>query len=268
MNALSRWHPRTARGRLIGVTVVATVVGLATAGTLILPARQGHAVPSASSMASSRCLSPVPSRRRAGGQGVLAVVGASFSAGVGAGSPGRAWPADLGRILHWRVEVSADPGAGYISRGAGHPGPFSALAARLDLAALRPAVLLIQGGHNDVGQPLPRIDHTVRALLGQIRCQSPDTRIGIVTVFATGDRASPATIRTDRAIVTAAQQVDPQVMVFDPLTGHWQFPRVGDQLHPTPAGHRWIAARLAEGLRAHGVPGTARPSPSGTVPAA
>ena len=41
MSVPSGRHPRTARGRLIGVTVVATVVGLATAGTLILPARAG-----------------------------------------------------------------------------------------------------------------------------------------------------------------------------------------------------------------------------------
>jgi lysophospholipase L1-like esterase len=192
---------------------------------------------------------------------VLAVLGASFSAGVGAGTPEQAWPADLGRILGWQVAVSADPGAGYTNPGNGHRGPFTALAARLNLTQLNPAVLLIQGGHNDIGQPPAQISRGVRALLTQIQCQSPDTRIGIVTVFPTGNHPSPATVRTDRAIVTAARQADPQVMVFDPLTEQWHFPRTGDQLHPTAAGHQWIATRLAAGLRAHGVPGTARPAP-------
>jgi lysophospholipase L1-like esterase len=37
--------------------------------------------------------------------------------------------------------------------------------------------------------------------------------------------------------------------VFNPLTGHWHFPRIRDHLHSTAAGHRWIAERLAAGLR-------------------
>jgi len=55
-----------------------------------------------------------------------------------------------------------------------------------------------------------------------------------------------------QAIVAAARHADPAVIVFDPITSHWHFPRIGDQLHPTPAGHEWIAHRLARGLRAGG----------------
>ena len=46
---------------------------------------------------------------------------------------------------------------------------------------------------------------------------------------------------------------DPHILVFDPLAGHWYFPRIGDHLHPTSAGHLWIAERLAAGLRGHQV---------------
>jgi lysophospholipase L1-like esterase len=252
MSALARLKPRTAPGRLIGAI---TVVALATTGILFVLARQGHARPTATAAASAPCAVPGP--HQSAGPPVLAVVGASFSAGVGAGTPSQAWPAELGRILRWPVHVSADPGAGYTRPGAGHRGPFNALTARLDLAALRPAVILVQGGHNDIGQPLPRISRAVRALLDQIRCETPATRIGIVTVFATGNRPATETFRTDQAIVTAARQADPKVMVFDPLAEHWQFPRTGDQLHPTSNGHQWIADRVAAGLRGHGVPGTA-----------
>jgi lysophospholipase L1-like esterase len=51
----------------------------------------------------------------------------------------------------------------------------------------------------------------------------------------------------------AARHADPNVEVFDPLAGYWHFPRIGDHLHPTDAGHRWIAERLAAGLRGHQV---------------
>ena len=54
---------------------------------------------------------------------------------------------------------------------------------------------------------------------------------------------------TDQAIVAAARHADRAVVVFDPIAGHWHFPRIRDHLHPTAAGHRWIAGRLAAGLR-------------------
>jgi hypothetical protein len=50
--------------------------------------------------------------------------------------------------------------------------------------------------------------------------------------------------------VAAARQADPAVVVFDPLAGHWHFPRIHDHLHPTAAGDWWIAQRLAAGLGA------------------
>jgi lysophospholipase L1-like esterase len=179
---------------------------------------------------------------------VLAVVGASFSAGVGAGRAALAWPADLGRILHIGVVVSADPGAGYLSLGAGRRGPFRVLAGKLNLARLRPQLVLVQGGHNDIGRPAAALRGSVRALIAQIRCESPNSRIGVVTVFPTGGVASPAARLTDRVIVNAARTADPQVQIFDPITGGWRFPRVGDDLHPSPAGHRWIAEKIATGL--------------------
>jgi lysophospholipase L1-like esterase len=179
---------------------------------------------------------------------VVAVVGASFSAGVGARGRNQAWPADLGRLLHLRVAVSAVPGAGYLNPGAGHRGPFTVLAAGLDLARLRPAAVLIQGGHNDIGRPAAALRRSVRSLITRIHCETPGSRIGVISVFATGAKASPAARRTDQIIVAAARGAAPRVVIFDPITQDWRFPRAGDHLHPTAAGHRWIAARIAGAL--------------------
>jgi lysophospholipase L1-like esterase len=182
-------------------------------------------------------------------QPLLAVAGASFAAGVGAGHPGDAWPEDLARMLGWRVAVSADPGAGYVNPGAGHRGPFSRLAARLDLARLDPGVVIIQGGHDDIGRPLPLVRERVENLVATIHRAAPRARLAVLTVFTRGNRRSQAARATDQTIVAAARHADPAVLVFDPLAGRWHFPRAGDHLHPTAAGHRWIARRLAAGLR-------------------
>jgi len=182
---------------------------------------------------------------------LLAVVGASFSAGVGAGRPSDAWPQDLARMMHWRLVVSADPGAGYVNPGAGHRGPFSRLAARLHLARTHPQTIIIQGGHDDIGRPLPLIRQQVERLIAMIRREAPRARLAVLTVFPRGGAPSGPAWATDQAIVSAARHADPAVEVFDPLAGHWHFPRIGDRLHPTPAGHRWIAGRLAAALRGH-----------------
>jgi len=263
------------RSRLVGglIAVAALVVLAATGIALSLtPARPTPATPGQTVAASARCPSTAARRRaiaattRAGNlHPILAVVGASFSAGVGAQANAQAWPADLGRLLHMRVEVSADPGAGFISPGRGHRGPFVKLTGQLKLAELRPSVVLIQGGHNDIGRPTAALSRSVRLLVTSIRCETPGTRVGIVSVFPTGNVPSRAAILADRTIVAAARQADPQVIVLDPIAQHWHFPRGRDQLHPTVAGHQWIAAKVATALRAAGaVPGrpTAKPTAS------
>jgi lysophospholipase L1-like esterase len=180
---------------------------------------------------------------------LLAVVGASFSAGVGAGSRHHAWPEDLGRLLGWRVAVSADPGAGYLNPGNGERGPFSQLAPELDLGHLHPRAIIIQGGHDDIGRSLPVIGERVQRLVAEIHREAPHSLLVVLSVFARGNDPSTAAVATDRTIVGAARRADPGVVVVDPLAGHWHFPRVGDHLHPTAAGHRWIARRLAAVLR-------------------
>lgn len=231
-------------GAVIVVVLVAIGIALPLIGGPASAKRPVEtATPAVSSLAPGKCTA-----RTAAVRHVLAVVGASFSAGVGAGSKSLAWPADLGRILHLPVAVSADPGAGYVNLGAGRRGPFRVLARKLNLATLRPQLVLIQGGHNDINHPAALVGANVRGLIRQIRCESPNSRIGIVSVFPTGAVASPAARATDRVIVTAARAADPQVLVFDPITGGWRFPRIGDDLHPSVAGHRWIAEKIAAGL--------------------
>ena len=73
-------------------------------------------------------------------------------------------------------------------------------------------------------------------LIASVHRACPRSRLAVLTVFPRGV-PDPATRATDRTIVAAARQADPAIIVFDPITGHWQFPRIGDHLHPTPAGH-------------------------------
>lgn len=179
----------------------------------------------------------------------IAVIGASFAAGVGARGRQYAWPARLGRILHRRVVVVADPGAGYLATGEGHRGPFRRLARHAGLVRLDPGLVIIQGGHDDIGHSPVAEGRAVSELIGSLHRQLPRTRIGVITVFTRGNRPSPAARRINRAIVIAARKADDRVTVMSPIAEHWAFPRISDRLHPTRAGHAWIARRVAADLR-------------------
>lgn len=233
-----------------------------TAAPARTPATRTRAAPSRRPLPGGRapartvttCPAPPPVPAAATTRPLLDVVGASFSAGVGA-PRGRAWPQQLAGFLHWRVDVSADPGAGYLALGYLHRGPMLGLAERLPWPKQPPAVVLVQSGHNDIGHPTAELRRAVEHLVGYLRRVAPDARIGVVTVFATGSRPTPAAWAADRAIVAGARQADPAVLVFDPLAHHWSFPRIRDHLHPSRAGHHWIAIRLAGDLhRRIGVP--------------
>jgi lysophospholipase L1-like esterase len=193
----------------------------------------------------------------------LAIVGASFTAGVGPGNPGKSWAVVLARLLHWDADVYGVPGAGYVRAGAGRKGPVAAEIARLDLRALVPALVIVQAGHDDIGVPLRLERRRVEQAVALIHAEAPHARIALLTVFAGRSRSAAghsgmaAAYRIDHAIVTAGRAADRDVIIIDPLAAGWTFPRVRDGLHPTAPGSVWIADQVARILREHGV----RPAP-------
>ena len=122
------------------------------------------------------------------------------------------------------------------------------------LPDLAPSLVIVQAGHDDGGVPARVERRQVLRTIDLIRADDPRARIALLTVFSlpTGP-VSPALDRADRAIVTAARDADPRVIIMDPLTGHWKFQHAHEGLHPTAAGDAWIARKVASILRAHGV---------------
>lgn len=182
----------------------------------------------------------------------VAIVGASFTAGVGPGNPDESWADLLARDLHADAVVYGVPGAGYVQRGSGNHGPVLAELKHIDLSAVDPELVIVQAGHDDIGVPLALEKQRVTQVIDLIRAEAPSARIALITVFS---RKSPsrAAYRTDHAIVAAATAADRTVIVMDPLASGWRFGRVRDGLHPSAAGSRWLAATVDRVLRAHDV---------------
>jgi lysophospholipase L1-like esterase len=184
---------------------------------------------------------------------LMVVVGASFTAGTGAAHATDGWAYALARQLGWRAIIRGIPGAGYVEAGAGDAGPIGRQIHQLDIARLRPELIIVQAGHNDAGAPAGVLSSRVTGLLQTLRAEDPGARVALVTVFATGRVPSPAEVATDRTLTDTVRRADPGALVLDPLAQHWRFPTVADHLHPDPSGHLWIAHRVAESLLAAGL---------------
>jgi lysophospholipase L1-like esterase len=251
---------------IAAVAVAASFLGLGTAaalGAIRPPSAAPH--PVAASQVVLRMVEPASGSQRSGVSACeqalerahphdlprMLVVGASFTAGVGSG-PSRSWAVLLARHLHWDAVVYGVPGAGYVRAGAGRKGPVAAEVARIGLAALKPSLIIVQAGHDDIGVRTRLEQQRVEQAITLIRAAAPRARIALLTVF-TGRSSPAAASQTDQAIVRAARAVDPAVIIVDPLTGGWRFPHVRDGLHPTAVGSAWIAGQVATILRAHGV---------------
>jgi lysophospholipase L1-like esterase len=183
----------------------------------------------------------------------LAVVGASYTAGEGPGNPAQSWAVGLARLLHWNAVIYGVPGAGYVRAASSGLGPMDRMLTQEQLRGLGPALVIVQAGHDDVGEPAGLERRQVAAAVNLIRSASPAARIALLTTFSSAAGGTPALRDIDQAIVAAGTAADPQAIVLDPLGGRWQFPRARDGLHPTAGGDAWIARTVAAILAARGV---------------
>lgn len=186
---------------------------------------------------------------------LLAVAGASFTAGTGPGDPRLSWAVLLARALRWNAVVVGVPGAGYTRAGRSGQGPALRVLGREDLAALRPELVILQFGFDDIGVAPGLERQRVAATLRHVRALAPRARIALLTVFtaAAAGRRQIAALQTDAAIVSAAAPFR-HVVVMNPLALGWTFQRaVRGGLHPSAAGDAQIAALAAGMLRADGV---------------
>lgn len=185
----------------------------------------------------------------------LAIVGASFTAGMGPDNPELSWAVVLARLLRWNAVIIGVPGAGYVAPGTDKRGPVAGMLTQERLRGLTPDVVIVQAGHDDVGQPAARETRQVHAAVDLIRSAAPRARIALITVFTKDSLvATPALRAIDHVIVTAGKAADRRVVIMDPLTGRWKFPRAHPGgLHPSAAGDAWIAHKVADILSGYGV---------------
>lgn len=195
---------------------------------------------------------PAPEPRVAFGAppGSTAVyLGDSFTSGWnGAGLGARGWPRLVDAVQEWRTVNLAVAGTGFINPGwTGQPiGSRVAEAIRHD-----PDVIVLAGGHNDSRWSVSATSKAADAVVDRLREGAPNALLVIVApIWQNGDPPQRCLELRDRLRGKAASV---GAVFIDPLAEGWfsgaSHRLIGpDGLHPTDAGHRYIADRVEAAL--------------------
>ncbi|MGO4256146.1 SGNH/GDSL hydrolase family protein [Marmoricola sp. RAF53] len=166
----------------------------------------------------------------------IAVLGDSWSAGLGLARPESSWPARL----PGRTTVFGFSGSGFAAHAS--PCAGAAFGTRVARTARAADVVVVEGGLNDVDQP----DAAIRAGVRRVLRVLHGHRVVVV-----GPAAAPA--RADRVprvdALLAAECARAEVTYVS--TSGLRLPYLPDGLHLTPAGHRafgdFVAREMQKG---------------------
>jgi acyl-CoA thioesterase-1 len=172
---------------------------------------------------------------------VIMFVGTSLTAGLGV-EPGQAWPA----LIQQKIDSA---GLRYRVVNAGVSGETSAGALRrIDWVLRDPvAVLVLETGANDGlrGQDPDSIRGTIQAIIDRVHAAQPEARILLVGMNAMPNLGAGYVARF-QAIYPALASANRLPLVPALLEGVGGVDSLNqpDGIHPTPAGHRRLAANV------------------------
>jgi len=188
----------------------------------------------------------VPRSVAAAPSGSTAVfLGDSYTSGwSGAGLGARGWPRIVGAAEGWKVVNLAVPGTGFINPGwTGQP-----IGSRVGAAIDRhPGVVVISGGHNDSRWSTASVAAAADRVIHRLRAALPNARLVIVApIWPSGSPPSRCLVLRDHLRRTAASV---GAVFIDPLAENWfggsrHSMILADGIHPSDAGHRYIAQRV------------------------
>jgi acyl-CoA thioesterase-1 len=165
----------------------------------------------------------------------VAVIGDSYSAGLGLHDTAASWPSRLAG----RVHVAGFSGSGF-SRHANNCSDVS-FATRARNAVREGDLVVVEGGLNDYNQPSADIRAGFERLMTQLRGH----RVVVVGPPSAPSRAH-AVLRVDVLLADLSEEYG----VAYVRTSDWSLPYLDDRLHLTAIGHRTFGDKVAQEIAA------------------
>ena len=191
----------------------------------------------------------VKARHLAGSKAVF--LGDSYTTGWnGAGIGRHGWPTIVGRTLGWRTVNLAVAGTGFMNPGWTNQAVGARVAATI---RQKPDIVVVAAGHNDSRWSVETTSRAADAVLDRLRRALPDATIMVVAPIWSSDTPPARCLELRDHLRRTARSMG--ATFVDPLAGRWfagiRQRLIGpDGLHPTDAGHRYIAQRFLEAIAA------------------
>lgn len=192
---------------------------------------------------------PVITTKRLARASSVAILGDSYTSGWnGAGMGAKGWPAIVARARGWTTLNLAVPGTGFLNPG----WTGQTIGSRVATAVrARPDIVFIVGGHNDSRWSVAATNAAADAVIDRVHAALPDAALVIVApIWQDGSPPVRCLALRDHLRRKAAAV---GARFIDPLHEGWFAGRshrfIGaDGLHPTDAGHRFMADRILADL--------------------
>ena len=174
-------------------------------------------------------------------------IGDSIMKGFGL-EPGQAWPELISQQDGWSLTALACNGAGFLAIGAANDCNSNFPSIVKGASALQPDLVIIEGSSNDFGMSNSALLESTLSAVSDLQAEFPRAKIvGLSAVW--GDTTVPDEIAEINSQVQQAmtQVGGTYVDLGQPLSGHPELMQ-GDDVHPTAAGQRVLAAAVKEAL--------------------
>ena len=202
-------------------------------------------------------------------------IGDSYTAGAGGGGsgPGTSFACLTADAMGWHCVNAGEPGTGYVNDAGRQRRGYRAYPDRIAGYAetTSPRYVVLSGGRNDRDTTFAARTDAARRTLDALQLHFPAATIVVVGPFWQDDDVPRALRRFTTWLRTEAGR---RGLVFlDPEAEWWLNSRnsasyIGrDGIHPTPAGHAYLARRMVAALRSAGIaPAPGAPADGHLVP--
>lgn len=238
------------RRRRIGATTITAFL----IGTIAVVAILGSAFLHQRTFSSAAAPQPVPTTT-ADVRPLAVFIGDSYSAGVGASSEQKRFVNRVAYAEGWTLVNLANGGTGYAVSaelagcGKTYCPPYKGVLPKLQ--ALKPDIVVVSGGRNDVGASDAAIDRAVDEFFPALRAAAPDAKIYATSPLWDDSPAPERLTRLGPVIRAAVDEVGGRYLdIGQPLLGEKAYV-ILDRVHPSDLGHGKIAEAVVAALAEH-----------------
>jgi lysophospholipase L1-like esterase len=162
------------------------------------------------------------------------------------------WPYLVSQEFEWFPINACVGGSGYLNAGPDGESTYMQVFEELSLKLKKPNIIIVEGGQNDLGEPVNEISKAACSLYSKIRKNFPKVDLIVMTPFYGLSEAPPAVSEVEEAIKVCSRKHEARL-----ITGvrKWLQDRpellIADKTHPNGKGHALIGKNFVTWFRAN-----------------